>query len=397
MCTRIGCELVPGRKPLIRMIRKPSLNRLTRTGYRQRIPMKSNKAPLSRCARIPVRIPSCPAWRWQLSAAFALLALLLIDCVCAAEAKRGASERTRIGYRVVHGWPILPENSMLGHVTGVGVDSHDHVFVFHRGSHSITPWPTNQTSTSKEPLVMCFQGQTGKLIQSWGANAFVRPHGLRVDKDDNVWITDISLHQVMKFNHDGKLLLTVGERLTPGLDARHFDRPTDIAVAPDGSFYVSDGYGNNRVAKFSADGKFLFDWGRKGTQPGEFDLPHGISLDGQGRVYVADRSNSRIQVFNGDGTFVSEWKSAELGRPWAVTCGADGSVYAVDGGDINPWPPDRGHLLRLDQKGRILDKWSSYGNYDGQLFWGHCVAVGKNGAVYSGDIQGRRIQKFQKN
>lgn len=252
------------------------------------------------------------------------------------------------------------------------------------------------TETSEHPLVLCFEGASGKLIQSWGANTFVSPHGLRVDKNDNVWITDIGLHQVMKFTHDGKLLLAIGERLTPGLDGQHFNKPTDVAVAPDGSFYVSDGYVNSRVAKFSAGGKFLFDWGRKGTRPGEFDLPHGISIDAQGRIYVADRSNSRVQVFEGDGTFIAEWKGSDLGRPWAVTCGPDGSVYIVDGGDLKPWPPDRGHILKLDPSGRIQEKWASFGNYNGQLFWGHCVAVGTNGAVYSGDIHGRRIQKFQR-
>jgi len=295
-------------------------------------------------------------------------------------------------YEVVHGWPVLPEGFMFGHVTGVGVDSRNNVFVFHRADHSILGKTFDEPISS--PVVTCFGGKTGEPVASWGTNLFLNPHGLRVDQSDNVWVTDLGLQQVLKFTHDGKLLMTVGEKSVPGLDGKHFNRPTDVAVAPDGSFYVSDGYGNSRVARFSSDGKFIGDWGHKGDGPGEFDLPHGIALDLEGRVYVADRSNSRIQVFTGDGKFLQQWKSAELGRPWAVTFGPDGYLYVVDGGDLKPWPPDRSHILKLDLKGTIVEQWASFGNYDGQLFWAHDIAVGKDGAVYVGEILGRRVQKF---
>ncbi len=206
-------------------------------------------------------------------------------------------------YHVVHGWPQLPEGFALGQVSGVGVDSHNHVFVFHRGDRPI----------------LSFDDGTGKIIASWGDGMFAFPHGLTVDRQDNVWVTDTEHHQVFKFTHNGELLMTVGAKDVPGLDGNHFNGPTDVAVTPSGEFYVSDGYGNSRVAKFSNKGEFLFEWGGKGTQTGEFDLPHGIALDAQGRVYVADRSNARIQVFDGNGKFLAQWKSAELGRPWAHT------------------------------------------------------------------------------
>ena len=295
-------------------------------------------------------------------------------------------------YVVVHGWPQLPDGFVLGQVSGVAVDSHNHVFVFHRAENS---WATDKTRLIASPTVLCFDGASGKLLSSWGQNRFIEPHGLRVDRADNVWVTDRALQQIFKFSHDGKLLLAVGTERTPGVDATHFNLPADIAFASDGSIYVADGYGNNRIAKFSPDGKFLLDWGRKGTAPGEFDLPHSVAVDAQGLVYVADRNNARIQVFDGSGKFLNAWKSEALGRPWSLTVGPDNLLYVVDGGDLKPNPPDRGQLLKLDLSGKILAKWSRFGNYDGQIYWGHDLAVGKDGAVYVGDVfHGMRVQKF---
>ena len=282
-------------------------------------------------------------------------------------------------YQVVHGWPQLPDGFALGQVSGVGVDSHNHVFVFHRGDRPI----------------LCFDAGTGKILASWGDGLFTIPHGLTVDSRDNVWVTDVGNHQVFEFSHNGELLMTLGAKNVPGLDGNHFNRPTDIAVAPSGEFYVSDGYGNNRVAKFSPQGKFLFDWGTKGAQPGQFDLPHGIALDPQGHVYVADRSNGRVQVFDGDGKFLAQWKGPEMGRPWALTVGPDGYLYVVDGGDLNPKPPDRGRVVRLDLQGKVLDQFGTFGSYDGQFYWAHDVAVARDGAVYVTDVHlGMRVQKF---
>jgi peptidylamidoglycolate lyase len=295
-------------------------------------------------------------------------------------------------YSVVHGWPVLPEGFAFGQVSGVSVDSHNHVFVFHRAENS---WAADKSHPIPSPTILCFDGATGKLLNSWGENRFLEPHGMRIDRSDNVWVTDRGLHQVFKFSHDGRLLMTLGTEHVPGLDGTHFNRPTDVAFAADGNFYVSDGYGNSRVAKFSADGKFLLDWGHKGQGPGEFDLPHNVVVDAQGLVYVADRMNVRIQVFDANGKFLNIWKSDELGRPWGLAMGPEGLLYMVDGGDLKPGPPDRGRILKLDLNGKILAKWSRFGNYDGQIDWGHDIAVGKDGAVYVGDVNhSMRVQKF---
>lgn len=282
-------------------------------------------------------------------------------------------------YEVVHGWPQLPDGFALGQVSGVGVDSHNHVFVFHRGDRPI----------------LCFEGATGMLVASWGDGMFATAHGLTVDDKNNIWVTDVGHHQVFKFSHDGALLMTVGAKDVPGLDGKHFNKPTDVVVAPSGDFYVSDGYGNSRVAKFNAQGEFLLDWGTKGDQPGEFDTPHGISLDSEGRVYVADRGNARVQVFDGNGKFLAQWKSAGLGRPWDISIGSDGYAYVLDGGDMNPKPPDRGRVLKLDLDGHVLETWGRFGKYDGEFYWGHAVAVGRSGDVYVTDVNvGMRVQKF---
>src|SRR5262245_19263472 len=302
------------------------------------------------------------------------------------------TSKTSEPYAVMHGWPRLPDGFVLGQVSGVAVDSHNHIFIFHRAENS---WATDKTRVIASPTVLCFDGASGKLLFSWGQNRFIEPHGLRIDRDDNVWLTDRALQQVFKFSHDGKLLLAIGTEKTAGVDATHFNLPADIAFASDGSVYVADGYGNNRIAKFSPHGKFLLDWGRKGSAPGEFDLPHSVAVDAQGLVYVADRNNARIQVFQGNGKFLKEWKSVELGRPWSLTVGPDNLLYVVDGGDLKPNPPDRGQLLKVDLDGKPLVKWSRFGNYDGQIYWGHDVAVGNDGAVYVGDVyHGMRVQKF---
>lgn len=319
------------------------------------------------------------------------LLLALLACLGGWHANSPSTHST--SYHVVHGWPQLPEGFALGQVAGVGVDSHNHVFVFHRGDQPI----------------LCFDGKSGRLIKGWGDGLFAKAHGLAVDSEDNIWVTDTGDlegdefdtkhpglgHVVMKFSHEGKLLMTIGTPGVPGEDATHFNGPADIAIDRNGDFYVADGYGNKRVVKMSKEGKFLFAWGEKGDKPGQFNEPHSIALDSEGRVYVADRENSRIQVFTGEGKYLYQWKSNELGRPWALRVGPDNYLYVVDGGDFKPKPPDRGRALKLDLTGRILESWGSFGSYDGQFYWAHDVAVGKDGAVYIGDVSvGMRVQKF---
>ena len=282
-------------------------------------------------------------------------------------------------YQVVHGWPQLPENDSLGQVTGVSVDSHNRVFICHRGTNK----------------VRAFDGDTGEQIVSWDDTFIKNPHDVEFDGEDNLWVTDAKNEQVYKFGSNGELLMTIGELDVHGDDHDHLYGPTGVTVLANGDFYVSDGYGNNRVVKYDKNGKYLTEWGQQGKEPGNFELPHGITSDNENRIYVADRSNYRIQIFDSDGKFLDEWISKENGRPWGLDVGADGFLYVIYGGELNIAPPERNVAVKKDLKGNDLGTWGSFGKYDGQFYWGHDIAVGKDGAVYITDVNvGMRVQKF---
>lgn len=314
------------------------------------------------------------------------LALMALPGVAGAQA-------TAPDYAVVHGWPTLPPGYMLGQATGVGIDSANRVYVFQRAGRTWTdPFPTGLI---RGPTIVVFDGDSGTVVDTWGGDRFVMPHGLEVDADDNIWVTDVGLHQVFKLSPEGEVLMVLGEAGVPGDDLTHFNRPTDVAVAPDGTVYISDGYENSRVLKFAADGRPLLQWGERGTGPGQFDLPHAIDLDAQGRVYVADRENDRVQVFDADGRFLTQWKSEGLGRPYgvAVAPGADFALV-VDGGEQPDSPPDRSGAAVVGLDGTLLQRFGAFGPQDGQFRLAHDGVIGRDGALYIVDALGERVQKF---
>jgi peptidylamidoglycolate lyase len=295
-------------------------------------------------------------------------------------------------YHVVHGWPDLPDGADLKEISSVGVDSHDHVFVLTRDGRQ---WPDSNV-LDKTPIagatVFLLDGRSGKLLSQWGEKAFAMPHLLTIDGRDHVWVTDVAWHQVFEFSHDGTLLRTLGERGVAGADEAHFDQPTNVAVAPDGSFYVSDGYGNSRVVQFGADGRFVRQWGTKGTAAGQFNLPHGIAIDREGRVLVVDRGNKRVQVFDARGAYLTEWKGPPFGSPQAIAAGPDGAAYVADSGSVKL--PDPCGIVVLGRDGAVTGHAGRYGYYDGQFADIHGVAVAKNGDLYVADFAGKRVQKF---
>lgn len=319
------------------------------------------------------------------------IVILLALCLCGtASTARPAGAPHQ--YQVVHGWPILPRGEVLGSAAGVGVDSHGAVYVFHRAGRTWSePLPTDPI---QRPTIAVFDSRSGKLLRQWGAGLFAMPHGLTIDRHDNVWLTDVGLHQIFKFSARGKLLLTVGERGAPGNDNGHFNRPTDVAVLPDGGFYVSDGYRNTRIVRFAPDGRFVMQWGRPGSGEGEFNVPHAVTVDGQARVYVADRENDRVQLFDATGRFLAQWKSPGIGRPYSLALIGGGGAAIADGGEQPESGPDRSGVAIVNRAGEVETRFGRFGNYDGQFRMAHDVAVDAAGNLYVVDITGQRIQKF---
>lgn len=302
------------------------------------------------------------------------------------------------GYQLVDSWPQLPPGYLLGNPTGIGIDSSQHVFIFHRAGRD---WPLlgamPDTPISASTILM-LDKDSGKIINSFGDSLFIMPHGLTVDGSDNIWVTDVGLHQVFKFTHEGKLLMKLGEAKVAGKDSSHFDKPTDVAVAKDGSFYVSDGYGNSRIIHFSAGGKYLFEWGKRGGREGEFNVPHAIDLDADGNVYVADRENKRIQVFTATGKFVKQLTGKHFGRICSVCFNKpEKQLTAVD--DAVSWwglQHNGSDILVFDSTGDLKAKFGkdAFKKQDIKC-WYHDVVADGEGCIYVTDILGNRIQKFR--
>ena len=323
-----------------------------------------------------------------------LFGALLSNCKNNSTIKNHNSITDSIKYELVKDWPQL-EGYILSQPTGIGIDTSQNIFVFHRTGRTWTePFPDSMISVN---TVLMLDKETGKIVNSWGANYFIMPHGLTVDNNNNVWVTDVGLHQIFKFTHEGKLLMKLGVAKTPGNDSLHFNLPTDVAVKPDGSFYVSDGYGNSRVVKFSADGHFLFQWGTKGNKKGEFNIPHGIDLDNKGNVYVADRENNRIQVFDSSGKFLNSWEDSAFKRVFSVNIEKKTQqLFSIDYMTITPLIVKGSDVLMFDNSLNLINRFGRTGNYNQSSDWYHDIAVDKDGNIYVGDITNKKVQKFRK-
>jgi peptidylamidoglycolate lyase len=292
-------------------------------------------------------------------------------------------------YKLVEEWPQIPDTCHLGEPAGICISNQQHIVIFHRaGRKWMTPMP--DTCIDKDTIHV-IDRDTGCVLKTWGAGRFIMPHGLDVDWESNLWITDVALHQIFKFNIDGKLLMQIGEAGVAGCDDAHFNRPTAVATAPDGSFYVSDGYGNSRVVKFTAAGEYLFSWGKRGKGSGEFNLPHNIDTDSDGLVYVADRENSRIQIFDADGKFIRLVSKKRLGKTYSLLIDRTNdqliaSDYARGGSDI----------IFFDRFGNQVFRFGRSGSYHGPVCLYHDIAIDERGDIYAGDLIGNRILKFRK-
>jgi DNA-binding beta-propeller fold protein YncE len=212
-----------------------------------------------------------------------------------------------------------------------------------------------------------------------------KAHGLRIDRADNIWVSDIGHHMVFKFSPNGKLLLALGQSDKPGLGNDQFNQPTDIAFGANGEIYVTDGYGNSRVMKFAANGKFLSQWGSPGKRNGEFDLPHSIVVDAKNRVLVGDRENNRIQVFNSEGEFLEVWPGF---APYGMSFDAKGTLFVADG--------RANKVLRLSPDGKVVGSWGQKGKGPGEFNLPHMLAADSKGNLYIAEVGGQRLQKLSR-
>ncbi|MCC6173845.1 MAG: hypothetical protein IT305_00965 [Chloroflexi bacterium] len=298
-------------------------------------------------------------------------------------------------YELAEGWERLPAEWSHGDAVGVAVDAQDRVYVFNRGQYPMSP---------EHPVIV--YDRDGRFQRSFGDGLFRSPHGIALDAAGNIYCVDNGDHTVRKFTPAGELLLTIGTRGVPSdtgytTDYRTithggppFNMPTNVAVAPSGDLFVSDGYGNARVHRFGPDGILRASWGGPGDGPGQFNVPHAIRVHPDGRLLVCDRENSRVQIFDEEGRFLDQW--TDLARPDDLHIDRDGRVYVAELGEragffpfmSQPLGHNRpGRVSVLDPDGQVLVRWGGDDPYAaGSFFAPHGIAVDSHGDVYVSEV-----------
>ncbi len=281
-------------------------------------------------------------------------------------------------YRVIEGWGKLPDGWSFVEGTAVAVDSKDNVFVFNRGQHPVIVFDRH-----------------GTFLRSWGEGMVGRAHGITIGPDDSVWLTDDGNHTIRQFRPDGTLRLTIGDPDKPAelQGGKPFNRPTHVALCPKtGHVYISDGYGNSRVHKYDPKGRHVLSWGEGGTDPGCFNLPHNIATDADGLVYVADRENHRIQLFDSQGNYQAQWNN--LHRPCGLFADRKngGLVYVGEiptSLAVNAAVPNLGARVSvLSAKGDLVCRFGGrfHGEKPGEFVSPHGLATDSRGDLYVAEV-----------
>jgi sugar lactone lactonase YvrE len=315
-------------------------------------------------------------------AAVGLVAILLSTSVLAQRPSDPAllvpEDAPELDYVVAPAAVKLPDGMTMGATASVAFDANGHLWVLTRGDKTFFEFNAD-----------------GSFIRAFGDKLFTRSHGLRIDRQGNLWATDVGSHVVVKLDRDGKTLMTIGTRGEAGewneaTGSRKLNQPNDVVIAPNGDIFIAQGHtpgpnGDARVLKFDKDGKFIRSWGGKGAAPGQFQVAHGIAIDAKGLVWVADRENQRMQVFDQDGTFVREIKYK--GLPCSLDIGRQ-YIYMVNG--------FAGQLLRLDLNGKVLAAIGKPGKGPGEFGEAHMIAVSQKDEIYVADSVNATLMKFVK-
>ncbi len=279
-----------------------------------------------------------------------------------------------LGYLAVENGLVLPEGMKMGAPSSVAFDARGHMLVFNRGPHPLMEFDAH-----------------GSFVRAFGEGMYVRPHGMRLDSQGNIWTTDVAGHIVTKMSPAGEVLLTLGTRGQPGnwdeaANSHLLYEPADIAFAPSGDVLVVQGHGRGegRVLRFDKTGRFIKSWGGKGTAPGEFDQPHSILVNHLGQILVADRENRRVQLFDLDGRFLKMWKFA--GLPCGLLLGHDGQVYLATGFS--------GQILRLNGDGKAVAMMGQPGKGLGEFGEAHYLTISPGGDLYVADTINAVLHKY---
>jgi sugar lactone lactonase YvrE len=330
----------------------------------------------------------------------AVKSIAILSLLCASVLAQNNSQPNP--YRTIENWAKLPEARTWGSTSAVEIDRDGHsIWVAERcGANSCAGKPNDP--------ILHFDA-SGKAIKSFGAGLFLQPHGIAVDKDDNVWITDGQARdgkgfQVIKFSPDGKVLMTLGKAGGGSSDwtspnEAGFNQPNDVAIAPNGDIFVAEGHtagtGAARILKFSKDGKFIKQWGQHGSGPGDFEVPHALAFDSQGRLFVGDRGNSRIQIFDQDGKFIDQWK--QFSRPSGIYIDKNDMIYVADSESSDANHPGWKRGIRVGAiKDGVVIAFIPDPTTSGPTSAAEGIAADADGIIYGAEVGPKALKRYVK-
>jgi len=300
--------------------------------------------------------------------------LIVLLVVLGALGVHAQSEMPPLAYTPVGDPFKLPDGATFGQVASVAINSVGNFFVFNRGPHPLLEFRPN-----------------GQFVRYLAEGMIQRAHGIRIDPQDNIWITDVTANVVYKLNPQGRVVLALGAVGAAGEFNKAFKfplfaEPCDVAFGPGGEIYIAEGHGGDvaRVRKLDKDGNFVKSWGKKGTMPGDFGVAHSIVVDNKGLVYVTDRNNNRISVFDKDGNYIKAITT--INSPNGISIGPDGFMYVTDG--------NNGKLIKADMEGKVIGALGTLGKANGQFGEAHWVVADKERNLYVGDVFNYNVQKF---